>query len=136
MDELVEFLRARWDEDEQAARLALSAQWLITDERLIVFRQGSTDTIIVDSPRTQVRDLEHIARHDPARVLADVEAKRRILERYESSAQSLAALEAVPDYSLDAHRLVKAVHDANETAVKTLALPHADRAEWREEWRA
>lgn len=52
---LVEFLRTRLDEDEAAARA-----WLP-----------------FGNPDEAARN--HIARHDPARVLAEVEAKRRIL---------------------------------------------------------
>lgn len=55
MDELIAFLRARLAEDEKAAHA-----WLPF---------GNPDAA----------DREHIARHDPARVLADVAAKRAIV---------------------------------------------------------
>jgi hypothetical protein len=55
MSDLVEFLTARLDEDEAAARA-----WLP-----------------IGNPDAAAR--EHIARHDPARVLREVAAKRAIL---------------------------------------------------------
>jgi len=63
-------------------------------------------------------DAEHIARHDPARVLAECSAKRRIVELGVCTA---CATEAQPcDHRADTLRL--------------LALPYADHEDYREEW--
>ena len=71
--ELVDFLRARLDEDERQARAAMTfqaAEWRVETSGIIT---TSADTDVY----TDDRELaEHIARHDPARVLAEVEAKR------------------------------------------------------------
>ncbi|MFZ3494609.1 DUF6221 family protein [Streptomyces sp. 5.8] len=76
MDDPVQFLRARLDEDEQTARAA-SAGWYGYDpEQAIAF--------------VPVEDTQHIARHDPARVLAEVAAKRRRLARHTPERRRLA----------------------------------------------
>jgi hypothetical protein len=57
----------------------------------------------------------HIARWDPARVLAEVDAKRQIL-----------------DLATD---VTEMSHDTADTMIRLLALPYADRPGYREEWR-
>ena len=81
---IVEFLRARLDEDEQAALAATPGRWWARPQRVdravysvqAVGALNGMPALGIDS----LRDAEHIARHDPARVLADVEAKRRIVD--------------------------------------------------------
>jgi hypothetical protein len=73
----------------------------------------------------------HIVRHDPARVLREVEAKWRIIELYEY---------AVAAWELDRMKLdPPTVHLGEKTmalaAILALALPYADRPGYREEWR-
>lgn len=97
---IVEFLRARLDEDEAVARSASPAPWsypgidsvaggmLYDTTRTIaavVYEQpGDHDGSIVRHLLVPEADANgaHIARHDPARVLREVEAKRRIVERH------------------------------------------------------
>jgi hypothetical protein len=80
---LVEFLTARLDEDEQTARAATgkyrSPTWRVDgdDETLLIYPDDGSTGFTFDGPIAP-----HIARHDPARVLADVAAKRRVLERH------------------------------------------------------
>jgi hypothetical protein len=57
-------------------------------------------------------DAVHIARHDPARVLAECEAKRRIVEWYGEEPGRVGP------------------------ALGMLAAVYADHPEFREEWRA
>src|SRR5216683_5454639 len=66
--DLIEFLSARLDEDEAAANAAEAAQ-----------RQPWQDGEWMEK---HPADLAHHARHDPARVLREVAAKRAILEFY------------------------------------------------------
>lgn len=91
---ITEFLLARIAEDEQVARAAQSPRGatIFTDPR-----RGGKQSM-----------LDHIARHDPARVLAECQAKRRIVAPWvgtvtENEARVLLALAAVyadhPDYS-------------------------------------
>lgn len=75
-DGLVAFLRARVDEDESAALGAkgdTSGRWQQDD--------GPPEDIVLydKSGKLTMGQARHIARHDPARVLADVAAKRALL---------------------------------------------------------
>lgn len=131
---LVEFLNARLDEDEKKAQRAAelcgchppASAWTVGDE--------STDgrILVVDDPHPDIRRklgrrwsttydglfaAEHIARHDPARVLARVKAQREMLETLE-------------------HGL--GAWDAAWLAARLLeewATEHADHPDYREEWR-
>lgn len=88
MSDVIAFLKARTDEDEAAALAASCAgtgkyggrpHWSATDG--IVIDAEDPDWAVVDlgpcieDPRLS----DHIARHDPARTLREVEAKRVIL---------------------------------------------------------
>jgi hypothetical protein len=104
MSDLVEFLRARLDEDEQVARPSLGAE------------RWSPEAINMYAPGLGAGTLAHIARHDPARVLREVEAKRQLI------AHLIEFMEG--DYA-----------PWNEDALKIIALPYADHPSYREEWR-
>jgi hypothetical protein len=104
-DDIVVFIRARLDEDEQAARAATAGpwrynpakQWLNPPELAMphaVHRMlggeefvgsgplNAANCVALTGPRDDpaaMSDAAHIARHDPARVLLGVQAKRAIL---------------------------------------------------------
>lgn len=86
MSDLIEFLRARLDEDGQAAHAATPGPWAVDNEDYAEAIRGA-DTDVVSGGRwggeapvfESTSDALHIARHDPARVLAEVEAKRGII---------------------------------------------------------
>src|SRR5262245_61279539 len=64
---LVEFLNARLDEDEQAAKA--------TKQHGVDYWRQRDDWAELSAPA-----VVHAQRHGPARVLAEVQAKRRIIE--------------------------------------------------------
>lgn len=101
MSDLVAFLRARLDEDERAASGADGASWYFDhiDDSAGPFHERFT----------------------PARVLRDVEAKRRIMAECRPSGGGSWDIEL-----LDALGAVVLVY---------LALPYADHEDYREEWR-
>lgn len=123
MSDPVAFLRARLDEDEKTARAAAEGPWKIRkstralDDELGI---SSGDVEIVgpgyegggvwDRP-----DAEHIIRHDPARVLDEVDAKRRILDECNWGG---------PDHG-----------DVYWAVLERLALPYAGHPDYRGEWR-
>lgn len=136
MSDLLEFLRARLDEDERVARASAAANpgsvathwsaeqvdylsstglrgkaWAVVPERV----EGATIAI---SP-TEIRPLvvTHIARHDPARVLRDVEAKRKMIE------QHVGYFGSGDDEFWPVQTL------------RLLVLPYADHPDYREAWR-
>jgi hypothetical protein len=102
---LVEFLRARLDEDERAAQAGLHS-----DVVAMVARQSGKNSA-----------LNFWRRHDPARVLRRVAAERRIVDEFVASSD--------PD-------LPSAYAGGLETAVRLLALVHADHPDCRAEWAA
>lgn len=124
---IAEFLLARIAEDEEAATAATGKTWRVDDETYPMAIQ------VADSHRDVVSggrwggegnvfedgaDAHHIARHDPARVLAECEAKRRIVERH--LANRLASDE---------------VEFETELVLRALASVYADHPDFREEWR-
>lgn len=87
--DLVEWLRAQLDEDERLATqasfgLSLSRvpAWnvVVMDRRAaVVAGEGISGHVVARTPDPKPRYARHIAEHDPARVLREVEAKRRML---------------------------------------------------------
>lgn len=92
---IVEFLEARADEVEQVAKEADPGPWRIDEHRRNVVRPAALfDWVGVAGHREDVplftgqtsnrgqrpyKDAAHIVRHDPVRVLREVEAKREIV---------------------------------------------------------
>jgi hypothetical protein len=113
---LADFLLARIAEDEAAARHAPGSgrDWQALegrDEWAVV--ENATSLVAAQS-----RDpwwARHIARHDPARVLAECDAKRRIVQD-------------MPFVGECAAELLLRVG-------QILALPYAAHPDYREEWR-
>jgi hypothetical protein len=72
---IFEFVHSRIDEDETGASAATGRPLPVSPAHDLAFVDGHDRPIrIIDGA------LAHIARHDPARVLAEVEAKRAFLE--------------------------------------------------------
>lgn len=105
MQDLLTFLNARLDEDERVALGARGRTWTPEDLAggITEFHSGT---------------FEHIARHDPARVLREVEAKRRIIGLCVGTLED-------EDYGLVLAQEV----------LQRLALPYAEHPDYREEWR-
>jgi len=114
VDELITFLRAQLDDDERVAREAIAvvgdAEWLPGGRLGDGSVRGSTLARVAD----YAVPPEHIASWDPARVLAEVEAKRRVL-----------------DYLIEA---AKGDVYGMKTSIALLAQPYAGREGWRTEW--
>lgn len=133
MDDLVTFLRARLDEDEAAAKAA--GGWIGTAG----FEQKGW--IIVDRPEAQSAERaesRHMERHNPVRVLREVEAKRRILT--EHAGLDFASLEEESRYRsfIACRRCRDILTDKRVVApcptLRLLALPYADHPHYRPEW--
>lgn len=78
----------------------------------------------------------HVATFDPARVLADIAAKRAIVNAWAGAAEAVALTggeEPDPD---DAQAVyLNGLADGLRTACLRLALPYAGHEDYREEWR-
>jgi hypothetical protein len=124
VDDLVKWLRAQLDEDERIARAVGEERWQphyvdsVNDhpDTATVRVADGADVAVME--RYSYQDAEHIARHDPARVLREIDAKRK---RLAALAEAIAA-----------------GHDSFDLASELLpleALPYVDRPGYREEWR-
>lgn len=157
-DDLVAFLRARLDQDAAVAQAATPGPWRHDEakhwrkpgtswfeEAVFAGPSGEEATCVAGTGETDdqqsMRDAAHIARHDPARVLADVEAKRELVERYEASLKRSVEFRQRADS--DAETETQKMQRSHENiqllvllgVVKLLALPYADHPDYREDWR-
>lgn len=118
MRDLVGFLRARLDEDEAHAKMAFAdhndagPEWSEIWSGAVELGDQSGDLLITNDLGVS----RHIARHDPARVLAEVEAKRRIV----------AAVGGLSGQWCD---------EIGGRVLGLLALPYANHPDYREDWR-
>lgn len=137
---LSDFLLARFAEDEQTAlQIGESSTW--REDRGDVFAVAGLRwrrvAEIDEANGVSTVAGEHIARHDPARVLAECEAKRRIVEELVRAKEALAA---VLTYPASAERdasaaLMRGIVAQLEGVVALLALPHASHPDYDERWR-
>jgi hypothetical protein len=133
VNDLVEWLTAALNDDERAARDCIAAVGAYREGE--PYEDGSGIAIQDAFPSypwgSEDNELTFMAGPGhPARVLAEVAAKRRILDRYrlyERLAEERAA-DGRPDQS------TRNVRDTLRWAVELLALPYAGRDGWREEW--
>lgn len=130
MDDLIEFLRARLDEDEQVARKATARQrdgehWLYGHEGGVRTKGG-----LGVSRRAVPVHGEHIARHDPARILSEVDAKRQILTLCEPPLVDVRGPgDSEPQF------VPGEGAPWGDDVLRLLALPYADHPNYRPEWR-
>lgn len=147
MSDLVTFLRARLDDDDRMARAATAGPWQWTGEQcyaesecgsdhrhdwghmgpdlnsasgeLVLSSMGhDADQVIVNRP-----DAEHIAQHGPSRVLADIAAKRAVLDLHAEHAA------AYPDECAHCNR-----NEAAWDTIRLLAQPFRDHPDFDPAW--
>lgn len=123
---LTEFLTARLDEDYETAFGGAPSPWREGDwdgehggAREVLDRSGS-----VTAHAYYGGTYGHVMRFDPARVLAEVEAKRQIV-----------ALHEPVDDEPDGFCLHCDCDSWPCGTIAALALPYADHPDYREEWK-
>jgi hypothetical protein len=77
---------------------------------------------------------EHVARHDPARVLRECSAKRRTVLACRDSGPDLSFLGARPPGMADFPLTPRNAHQLAALTLALLALPYADHPDYRTEW--
>lgn len=146
--DLVEWLRQQLDEDERVAKAAIQGPWrtgaiaehLVDDVlygRSPYAHDGPGGDKIVQVANLEMAwqkeaNAEHIARWDPARVLREVEAKRRLLD------ELLPKIRSLEEDLYDERGTGFDGGLGNEESAllpRLLALPYSDRPGFREEWR-
>lgn len=145
------FLNARYDEDEAAARAAPGNTWTarrrddiagasVYDEQWVLLypqeydhdkamsgTPGATGPGYIQERRDEL--CAHIARHDPARVLADVAAKRQVVAHAEHWSATLRQTpEGWTAETCTVYRM------AMEWTLRLLALPHAGHPDYDPAW--
>lgn len=152
MDDLVRWLTACLDEDERIARRACgyaSPEWHLDDD--------TGETVLWWPPEPHVAENErkhglrvtadvwrgmtidasgqqiapHIAAHDPARVLREIEAKRRTLALHSAPTGHACSTTDETGYNFNYDEVSPA--DAC-TTLRLLATVYSDRPGYREEW--
>lgn len=119
--DLVDFVRARLDEDEEMASAASPGPWATNaehDEVTAVDGETVADGFALSNRQLRAT-VDHIARHDPSRVLSDVDSARRTLVRCQEE-----MLSSIP----------RLIHFAQMT-VWEMAQRWSDHKEFREDWR-
>lgn len=147
--ELHEFLLARIAEDEKVARLAPErmVERLEQQGEAIARSYGDPqppedDVSLADAMWWTAKDAaDWIRRHNPTRVLAECEAKRRIVEQYAEYLSTVRAYrsprwaDAMNEQDKQDARQAEARHRVAEDVARLLALPYADHPQYDEAWR-
>ena len=153
MTTLTEFLTDRIAEDESGARAATRGPWAWSHPRMdlvesILQLETDPDALGEDdygecvacfygmdhikSHAPAQADADHIVRWDPSRVLAECEAKRRIVEDAKQDMLSAQAL----DYEFGDHSgRTYDVANSMQDVLKVLATIYADHPDYDEEWK-
>lgn len=135
MDDLVQFLRARIDNETRWAQNSgqPSPRWYYDSMANEVRDHGNDGTVaFVPVPNT----ARHIARYDPARALAEADAKRQLIKailRYEAKIDGEWGCCHSAD-EITAGRCEE-TNPNDITALRLLALPYARHPDYRDEWR-
>ncbi|MGW4670107.1 DUF6221 family protein [Streptomyces sp. NPDC004324] len=130
MDDLALWLGEQLDEDERIAQAASPGPWEQSGVGDLGWTVSGPWAEVPDSEQGRA-DADFIAKHDPARVLREVEAKRRIAELHKP-------------YDLDARDrsgpmigCTECVHDDTIypcTTLRLLATVYQDRPGYQEGW--
>ncbi|NUR06730.1 MAG: hypothetical protein HOQ45_06965 [Nocardioidaceae bacterium] len=158
MSDLVNFLLARIAEDEAVARAATPGPWewepetdgwgdcgpnLVTVAKLPPYSDGSIGPVAEvvgswghDANGIAVDDADaaHIARWDTTRVLAECEAKRRLILACTHEQENWVTVRPGVRQNMPV-RVPWGDDDLYEDALRYLALPYADHPDFRPEWR-
>jgi hypothetical protein len=124
MDELLAFVHARLDDEEEVARYSGDGRWAV-GECVAADDSGLTEWQITNEPGgIHTRTIgnmraNHIARHDPARTLRDVHSRRATLIRCQEE-----MLSGIP----------RLVHFARMT-VWEMAQRWNDHDDYKESWK-
>ncbi|MER6316608.1 DUF6221 family protein [Streptomyces sp. NPDC001581] len=116
VSDLVAFLRSRVQDDWYHARDAMVEDGEWKAERTVVVLDTGAEI-----PEVHLGTADHIARFDPSRISREVEAKRALLDLYETAqvtGQTAGYL------------------DGLRQALVLLTLAYADHADYRESWRS
>lgn len=137
-DDLIAFLRRMLDEDQRIAQACLDSVGSLRAGDAYPDGSGTADRD--DYPSypwgVQEADLAHIARHDPARVLREVAAKRTMLRIHAPQSSTFSVPVARTPFCLicqefDGTPLAPYPCDT----IRAIAAVYAEHPDYREEWK-
>ncbi|MGW4749028.1 DUF6221 family protein [Streptomyces sp. NPDC004290] len=152
MSDLIAFLRARLDGDERVARAAHRPGGPAVGARDVAPGRDGVGT--GDVPASA--EADHIARHDPARVLAEVYVKRQLIEASAAGCPPVCGAEGRHSFGrscalawmgpVEEDDGGRWLHDdtgarfaappvTTEWTLRLLALPYSRHPDYRGEWR-
>jgi hypothetical protein len=144
VNDLVEFLRARLDEDEAKAQKAGGNWWFdnaagLPDTYSLDFGRFNAPSVgFTDSAVIRPAEAEHIARYDPAHVLHEIACKRLILVDHTSMHTVVDGFCVEEDgRCTHAGEAMCSWHGREDCpTVRALALVYAGHPDYREAWRS
>lgn len=129
-----EFLLARVAEDEAVARAAIavsSADWVANNSLLMFLDHERSALVLADVDHySQDPAWFHVERHDPARVLAECEAKRRAVDAAWCDHEFIEM-----DRGLGLDRDEMAERNDYPDIIRILAAAYADHPDFDPTWR-
>lgn len=140
---LTDFLMARITEDEALAIAASSdvedddGVWSVSEWEFMAERVEGRGITIYDEGGHDVDQARHIARHDPARVRAECEAKRQIVGEHplhDAGLPNVPAMWCCATCGSD-DGAGGLVGEWPCPTLRALALPYDDHADYLREWR-
>lgn len=140
--DLVQWLTAQLDEDERIARAATSGPWSVNDESYAEWIIAADGTEVVAGGRwggeasvfESTEDALHIAEHDPARELREIDAKRRLLDEHQDVNGGSCGTCVDGQWGYPTHGGSSPQRFPCRT-LRLLGLPYADRPGFQESWR-
>lgn len=131
VEDLAQWLRAQLDTDVERATTAAEeygADWYYNDDFGYVLARRERDMVATGSQDFLDRPQgEHIAEWDPARVLREIDAKRKVLAEYEQADRYSRTTWGQSNADQSRARTLGKV-------VRLLASVYSDRPGYREEW--
>lgn len=118
MDDVTAFVKARLDEDVAALGYVEPGPWTSSGPYV-----GSAAGIIAQARHTETG--AHIARHDPARVLREVAAKRAIVAAYAKADEWV---------NVSAGATAAYARQIMDETLRHLAAVWSDHPDYRQEW--
>ena len=139
MSDLTDFISARLDEDEAAAKAASwdrpGDAWRVwgvrTDDAWVIDDDGQEGFVIprIGGGADTEGVARHVARHDPARALREVAAKRAIVAEHERDQSTMS-----PDMGDDVLQARIVTLGRTGSVLRHLASAWSDHPDYRAEW--
>lgn len=132
MNDLVRWLGEQLDEDAARATAAGGDAWRRQEHpsETVAIYDSKGEPVVYDEGSPTEEQQAHIVRHDPARVLREIDAKRQLLDEHPSVNGSDLGSDCGTCYRGDG---VNARWPCR--TLRLLAMPYADRAGYQESWR-